>query len=604
MAIRKPKVDQPIQRYGIPATPFNENQAARNFFGPQFHYDLAAFGNPNRVNLEHSGVTRLDLYRRISDAYIPGYHEWHEWTERQIEGILSHRWTGFCGCGSSSKTHNVAGFAVAWWLAAPQKSSVILCCTSISALRKKLWACLRKAYQSLPEPVGNFLDSRRVWQCESGNDKYAIQGVAVEEGSPIKVADNIKGHHTERLLIVLDEGTSIPSAIMDACSNMWAYPSGCSDDFHLVMMFNPRSHLDQAGRFSEPKNGWSSINVETEEWDTVPQMDGRSGRILRFDALKSPNLKSYRIISRHLPRREEVEAAMSRPGADNTPSFWSNFRGFWAPEGIELTVFSESLLVQHHAYDHWTFLGETTIVGGFDPAYTSGGDEAIFSPARIGMTASGMAIEFLPNIPIPLSATSSNPITYQLAEGLRSAAEKVGCEPRHLVVDGSATGLCDVLQRQWSPEIIRVMNQGRASELPISYEDARLGCDVYQNKRVELYFQMREYLCSDQLRGLDKESATELITATYEPEGGGSRRKMEAKKDMKIRLGRSPDHADARAGCVEAARRAGVKIKAVGFTQNQDVDWEKQVSEAQDAVTEDQYQPQNEAEADYEIEIA
>lgn len=492
---------------------------------------------------------------------------------------------------NSAKTYNVAGFAVAWWLAMPEKSSVILCCTSISALRRKLWACVRKAYQSVCETgeFGNFVDSRRVWQAEYGNDKYAIIGIAVEEGSPVKVADNIKGHHTERLLLVLDEGTSIPPAIFDACANMWASPL----EFRLVMMYNPASKLDQAGRFSEPANGWLSVNPDTEEWNTVPQMDNTPGRVIRFDALKSPNIVHGKKVSRYLPSKEAVDAAIAKHGSELSPLFWSNFRGFWPPEGIQNTVFTESFLNLHNAYGKWTFDSHSLIVGGFDPAFSEGGDLAIFRTARIGLIGDGMGIQLLPRIIIPVDANSSNPVTYQLAEGLRRAAEQIGCHPKNIVVDATNGAVCDVIERIWSPEIQRCMFQGKASELPVSHEDIRLSCDVYRNKRVELWFQAREYTGAGQLRGLDQDCAKQLCAIIYVPEHDSTRRTLEDKKEAKMRLGFSPDDADSTVLCIEAARRAGVPIKQIGFTAQRSEEISQETQQAVDAWTEDQYEPES-----------
>jgi len=48
-------------------------------------------------------------------------------------------------------------------------------------------------HTSIPGPrIGNFVDSRMMWQATKGDDKHAIMGIAVEEGETTKVADNIK----------------------------------------------------------------------------------------------------------------------------------------------------------------------------------------------------------------------------------------------------------------------------------------------------------------------------------------------------------------------------------------------------------------------------
>jgi hypothetical protein len=393
-------------------------------------------------------------------------------------------------------------------------------------------------------------------------------------------------------MIIIDEATSVPEAIYDACSNMWSY----AREFVLVMIGNPRSMLDQFGRFMEPKDGWTAVTVDTEDWETTPKIDGNAGVCIRFDAWKSPNILHNRIVSRHLPSKQSVEAAAKKAGSESDPAFWSNQRGFPPPEGIQHTVFSESMLKSVNAYGHWRFLADTKVVGGFDPSFSQSGDLSIFRPARVGLTEAGTCIELLPPVVIPLNAGSSNPVAFQLAEKLREAADAIGCRAENIVVDATAGGamVCDVIERTWSPMIKRCLSQGRASDLPVSNEDQRKASDVYRNKATELWFQAREFFLAGQVRGLDQETALELVGRLYEPEASLRKRQIEEKRQMKIRMNKSPDRSDATNLALEAARRLGIEIKPVGKTVERSVYWDKEVSKAVEAITEEQYSPGNE----------
>lgn len=537
----------------------------------QTSYNIVAF--LSKLPFERTGMTRLQLYRSISDQFIPNFHEWHSWTERQCGALCDYRWISFAGCSNSAKTRNVAGFATAWWLCNPSESAVIFCSTTIAALRRRGWAEIQAAYQAMPYPkFGNFVDSKLTWQWQKGDSKHAIMGIAVEEGPTERIADNIKGHHPKRLMIVIDEATAVPQAIWDAASNLWSYPaSQLGGDFIMVAMANPRqTRLDEFSRFSEPRKGWVNVSIDDEEWETVPQMDNKPGILLRFDALKCPNILAGRRVSAHLPTADAVDAAIKRAGSENDPRVWSNIRGFWAPQGLTTTVITESMLVAFRCYDHWTFAGDTVIVAGFDPAFSCGGDRAILKPARMGWTTEGMALDFMPHVQIPINAQSSNPIAYQLSEGLRAAAERIGLDPRNICMDATGEGgtLGDIIYRTWSREIMRVEFSSKASERPISHEDIRLGSDVYKNKTTELHFQTREFIQAGQVRGMDKELAAELVDRFYEPETASSKRQVESKLEHKARLRRSPDLADAAVLCMEAARRRGLQIKPIGLSAN------------------------------------
>lgn len=579
----KPTQPQPVDRvndYGLAST-----------YGPdlpQSVYDRMAF--IHRLPIQRTGMTLLDLYKKIAEEQTPGFHEYHDWTNAQLEALIHNRWVAFAGCASSAKTHNVAGFAVNWWLMAPTVSAVVFASTTIKSLKKRGWARIQQAFQMMGSPkFGNFVDSRMTWQCQRGDDEHAVYGIAVEEGSTTKVADNLKGMHPDRLMIVLDEGTAIPEAIMDAVSNMWAGRV----EFILVMMANPRSKLDQFGRFIEPKNGWMSVNVDTDEWETKPQMDGRCGICVRFDAYKSPNITQGRLISKYLPRESEVEAAAKASGGGNTPRFWSNFRGFLPPEGIERTVFSENALVRGMTYEQPVWTGDTYMVGGFDPAFTTGGDAAQFQPVMVGQTEQGMVAYILPAVVIPIASDSPIPASYQLATGLKLAAEHHEVPPDAICVDGTGNQVCDTIAREWSPSIQRIVSSWAASEREVSHENHNLACEVFANKRTEMWFYARELCDSLQLRGMNHDLASELCACIYEPEDNTHKRRLEGKPDMKSRIGKSPDKADALCLALEAARRKGLECKPQGHTVTALVNHAREVKTAIAAITENTYTNEN-----------
>jgi len=360
--------NEPVRDYGL-------NPKGRN----QFFYDRVAFAA--RLGIDTGAPPRHELFRRIADVLVPNWFEWHDWTQKIVHPLSYHKWVGFAGCAGSAKTRNVAGFACLWWLCRPDVSSVIFCSTTVKSLRKRGWAEVQAFYTGVPgERLGNFVDSRMIWQFRKGDDKHAIVGIAVEEGGLAKVADNIKGIHTERQMIVIDEATAIPPAIFDAATNMHAYPS----EFLMVVIGNPRSRMDEMGKFCEPAMGWQSVSVDTDEWETKPQMDGQHGIVVRFDAEKSPNIVEGRLVSKHLPTKEKVEARRKALASENDPTYWSNDRGFWPPEGIIRTVFSETAITKHNGMGKHQFTGSRfEIIGAFDPARI-GGDRRCLRFAALG----------------------------------------------------------------------------------------------------------------------------------------------------------------------------------------------------------------------------
>jgi len=538
---------------------------------PQIIYDKTAFAN--RFHVERGCPPRAQLFRNIAEAIVPGHFEWHEWTNRFVQATCEYEWIGMAGCSGAAKTFNVAAFLATWWLCAPHESSVIFCSTTAKALRRRGWAEIQRFYSAMKdrggESYGNFVDSRMLWQSERGDDKHAIVGIAVREGPVYKSADNIKGHHTRRQAVAIDEGTAVPHAIFEASFNL----SAACEEFLMIVMGNPRSRLDEMGKFCEPAEGWSSVNVETEEWETKPQQNGKPGIVLRFDAEKSPNITEGRLVSRHLPTKARVESRRAQAGGENSPTYWSNERGFWPPTGLTKTVFSEVGLVACGAFERHIFTGRFfAIIGTLDPAF-GGGDRPTLRFAKMGELADGkMGIEALPPIIIPLNVESKSDIHFQIYEATRRQCEsftyngtEYSCDPRNLGVDGSGEGggLCDIMQRMWSADIIRIEFGGAASDDSCSPEDIRPAREVYRNKRAEMYFRSRDACNHKQMRGVDRPTAKELCTIEFNDE---QRITLQSKKDYKEIYGESPDLADSFVMLTEVARLRGFRLALMGQT--------------------------------------
>ena len=571
-SILEPEV---IYQYGIPRLPVHT----------QLAYDMTAFGL--RLPIDRGCPSRPVLFRRIADKLLPGYFEWHDWSKAIVEVGCNHSLIGNPGCSNSGKTHHWAGFAVIWWLCYPEHSSVTFVSTSIKSLRRRGWAQIQKCFTLPPgDRVGNFVDSRMMWQAMKGDDKHAIIGKAVEEGSTQKVADDIKGVHTKRQMIIIDEANAVPEAIWEAITNLYSYPK----EFVLIALANPRDRLSKYSRFIEPENGWTSVDVDTEEWDGKPQKDYGNipVKVIRFDAEKSPNITEGKVVSKHLPTREKVDAAKMAGGGD-TPAYWTNFRGFPPPEGLNKTVFSESALSKNSAFGKHVFTGKNFhVIGAFDPAF-GGGDRPALRFAKLGLVeGEKWGIEVGPPIILPINPTSTNPVHFQLTEALRRQSEKIAwgdvvysCLPENLGVDatGEGGGLCDIVQRTWNSSIMRIEFGGRASDDSASLEDIRPASEVYENKSAEMWFRSRDALNAGQLRGIDPETALELCNRLFDD--SGKRIKLQKKKDYKEMFGKSPDLADSLVMLLEVARRKGFRLAAVGQTVNKMLDWSEMFKSAQ-----------------------
>lgn len=575
----------------IPKLTKSEPSASINTYGlklvpgkTQLDYDRYAF--KARFDITTGCPLRHELFKRVVEhpSCMPGHFEWHAWTEARIKSLSEYSLSAYPGCSSAGKTHDIVSYAVAWWLMSPKESSVLLVSTTRDSLKKRGWAEVRKCYSDLKMKVkpGNLIDSRMMWQAQKGDDKHSIYGKAVEEGSVDKVADDIKGIHTKRQMVIIDEATSVPAAIYAACANLYSYPISCGGEFVLILIGNPLNRMDQFGRFCEPSGGWLMVNVDTGEWDGKPQpeLGGLIPHILTADATKSPNITEGKLVSRHLPTRAMVEAAIAASGGGNTPLFWQNCRGFWPPGGITKTVFSQAIIDKMGATGKHVYTGRNfMVIGAFDPAF-GGGDRPVLRFAKLGELVNGTwGIESLPPIEVPLDATSKNDVHYQLKDAVMALAKKVmigdeafECPPENIAVDatGEGGGLCDIMHKEWGP-VIRVEFGGAPSEDCCSLEDMRPACDVYENKTTEMHFRSKNACASGQLKGIDKNAEVELCQRIYvdmRKDGTTAPRiRLQSKKEYKLLFKLSPDYGDSLVLLLEVARQKGFRLAPTGKTK-------------------------------------
>jgi hypothetical protein len=125
---------------------------------------------------------------------------------------------------------------------------------------------------------------------------------------------------------------------------------------------------------------------------------------------------------------------------------------------------------------------------------------------------------------------------------------KAGVLPENAAFDATGAGkpFGDIVAREWSPKVLRVEFGGKASKEPASVSDPTPGFARYANRVTEIWFGAKEMMRSGQIKGINEELAKELCARTYTTKKGEKTLLLaEPKTDMKMRIGKSPDIADA-----------------------------------------------------------
>jgi hypothetical protein len=396
---------------------------------------------------------------------------------------------------------------------------------------------------------------------EIKNEINAIFGIPIPRGTAEDAVRSALGMHNDYNILVVDELQLMHPCTLEAYDNL----SAGGKEVKFLGMGNPVSRLDTLGKASEPAAGWNSISPANESWES------KKGVTLFFDGYKSPGVLDPEKYW-YLLTQKQINTMLKDPGPDS-PRFWTQRRGFVPPEGLTETVLTENFICKFGMNiigSAWRM--SKKICAGFDPAFSSGGDSAVYTRAEYGIATTGLfTVSFDEPEHINLELSSGEPMAYDLANKIINKLIRDGITPGELCIDvtGSQSALADIIDVEWKKKVednknltlgrcIRVSFGGAASELPFSLVDNTECKDKFTNKVTELWMLLREFGMSNQIRGLREEAIVQFCTRLVL--NIGTKVTLEPKKEMKMRTGgKSPDDADSIVCVIEYIRHiAGV----------------------------------------------
>lgn len=582
----KPKAVPKPAKLTLHGVTFDDSPAVRAMLGSALMRELYFFRNAYWLpgydgpgSYQHARNAAEMLWRQPGKELFV----WHPDLETALEeycAVGARGETLITGPASGGKTFGAALYALLFWMSDMANSGVLVCSTTLPGLKRRLWGDIRRLYlaiESICAP-SNLVDSKTSIESSKGNSQRGIFGIAVAEGNEVKAMGKIIGFHPPQILVIVDELTDVSGAIVEALTNLFTGKKKA----HFIGIGNATSIFDSHGKMCEPEQDWTSVTVASERWRTR-----RGGICLHFDGLLSPNIVANRIIFPFLLTPENIKETIREHG-ENSPQMWRMRRGFWCPEGVMQTVFSEQLIQRFMAMskDPWENT-QTQLWAGLDPAF-GGGDKCILRFAETGKNTAGVEIMQLgESITIKPDVTSKVPVHFQIASQVKTRCMERGIDPRHFGMDstGEGGGLASIIANEWDAGFHQCEFGGGASEMPISDVNAKRCCDEYANRVTELWFAMRSVLMAGQLRGLDAATAVEFCARMFTEK---TKIKLETKPEMKLRMnGKSPDNADAVVVLMDTIRnRGGLGAVASKARRSINKAWENLVKEF--AVTDDE----------------
>jgi len=515
-----------------------------------------------------SGMSRDRHIKHVIQLIWPDViRSWNDWNEMALWAWTNYNEIGVTGCASAGKTFTFTLLSIVEYLARPMATRVALTSATVKSLRGRVWAEAMRFIRPVSPLFGlNVVDSQTKIQFQKGDDRSAIMALAVESGSIEKAVGTLQGVHLPRMIIMVDEAAQTNPAIFSARANL----AVGTDFYHFIAIANASSQFDSHGLFCEPRMGWNSIQDDDEHWET------KSGICVRFDGLKSPNIKAGKTIYPYLFGIDNVNTIRSVFGEGSLERN-SYCRGMWSKSGAKNTILDQATINEGGARDKviWTG-GDLVQIAALDPAFTTDGDDCIIRFATMGKAVDGeMMLSLGDIIRIQLMESDNYPLAYQVADQTIQELVKRNIDPENFAIDATGAGaaIADIIQQRWKNGFRRVSFGGSPSDTPISMEDSRSAREIYANRVSQLWGQIRTIIMAGRLRGLDDLTARELCARIYTLRN--EKTLLESKKDLKKRTkGGSPDRADALSLLVYLFVNNNGLGNAVGYGGEDDPEWE------------------------------
>jgi phage terminase large subunit len=418
---------------------------------------------------------------------VLGVEAWSR--QRDIfRAVATHRRVSTRSGHKLSKTNSLACLAL-WWVCTKPRARVVLSSTVGDQLKNILWPEVCRLHREARVPIGGRLSTDYHGGLWFPDDR-AILAMKSEDTKP----ESFAGISSPNLLYLIDEGSGFPDALLEAA---WG---NCASNGTIAAFSNPTR---TAGWF------YDAFHEKRASW-----------RTLHIDSRESPNVTGECDVP-GLARPEWVAELAQAFGADS-PTFSVRVAGDF-PRAGDCVVVSLGLIEAALRRDP-----EAAAPGplrlGLDVGRT-GDDPSVLCAARGHRT-------------LPLRETHGREgddlagwVLQQLAELDPRGAEVPECR---IDVIGVGASVYDHLK-----------HSKRLKAIPVNVSTTPADPERYATTRDEVWFGGAEFLKEGgTLPPGDPELQGELIAARYSFNGRG-RYVVASKDEMKKRLKRSPNRADA-----------------------------------------------------------
>lgn len=382
----------------------------------------------------------------------------------------------------------LASSAGLWWISTRPRGRVVLTSSSSRQVKTILWREIRHLCRTSRVPLGATpaLDPGTGLQFADGRDVF---GFTTDD------AERMAGVSSDELLVIIDEASGFPQSIWEAVQGNLAGGGAA------LLTGNPTQPVGVFHDAFHAKSGlWKTYHVSSRE---------------------SPNVIAGRVVTPGLATQKWIDD-MVREYGEGSAQVAIRVDGDFADEGEDVVI---GLALVRAAQERWkTAEPVGPLELGVDVA-RFGDDDSAIQPRRGNYLYPQTVVHGFDNVEV----------AGQVITIVRDMRRGEGERPVVRVDSGgNGGGVVDILKR--SPEVWVVgVDAGRSARDP----------QRFPRRRDELWWAARDFLRKlDGTLPPDERLSEELRAPRYRVDVNG-RVQVESKDDIKKRIGRSPDRADA-----------------------------------------------------------
>jgi len=413
------------------------------------------------------------------------------WQADALRAFSKHKRVAMKACKGPGKTTVLAWCAWNFLITRPFPKVIA---TSISAenLSDGLWSEMSKWYETSDILKRDFIITKtKIFHKNYPETWFMVARTWRKDADPTMQANTLAGKHADFMLFILDEVGGIPDSVMVAADG--AMTSGI--ETKILIAGNPTHTTGPL---------WRAFNEESEYWFPIeitgdPDDPKRSKRV---------NI-------------DEARATIKKWGRDN-PWVLTNVFGKFPPSSINSLLGPDTVreaMARDCSIGQYGFVQPRT---GTDVAF--GGDDRCCIIGRQGIKV------FSPDV--FRVDYNSETWSFDIAARILVYGPRIGSDEDLIdTTGGYGDGVYSSLRIQ------------RHKATKVNFSEAAANNDAYYNKRAEMWFTMAEAIKQGACLPNCPELIPELTSPTYTLKNG--KMLIEDKEMVKLKIGRSPDIADA-----------------------------------------------------------